>query len=81
MVPSRFVDRDAFARFAGIGIGCQRLQASQVLDIQIGPDYTVVDPGQQSASEGRTGSRVGGSDNDGSDSDGSGGDDLGFESE
>ena len=33
-----FVDRDAFARFAGIGIGCQRLQASHVLEIIIGPD-------------------------------------------
>lgn len=36
----RFVDRDAFARFAGIGIGCQRFQASQVLNIQVGPDHT-----------------------------------------
>ena len=36
--PCRFVNRDAFARFAGIGIGCQRLQASNVLEISIGPD-------------------------------------------
>ena len=36
----RFVDRDAFARFAGIGVGCQRFQATQVLDIQVGPDCT-----------------------------------------
>jgi hypothetical protein len=36
----RFVDRDAFARFAGIGIGCQHLQTSRVLNIQAGPDYT-----------------------------------------
>lgn len=43
----RFVDRDAFARFTGIGIGCQRLQASQVLDIQIGPDHTIRDPNLQ----------------------------------
>ena len=35
----RFVDRDAFARFAGIGIGCQRHQAVQVLNIHVGPDY------------------------------------------
>jgi hypothetical protein len=34
----RFVDRDAFARFSGIGIGCQRLQATQTLNIIIGPD-------------------------------------------
>ena len=38
----RFVDRDAFARFAGIGIGCQQFQASQVLDIQVGPDHTAI---------------------------------------
>ena len=36
----RFVDRDAFARSAGIGIGCQRFQSSRILDIQVGPDYT-----------------------------------------
>lgn len=36
----RFIDRDAFARFAGIGIGCQQFQAAQVLDIQVGPDHT-----------------------------------------
>lgn len=36
----RFVDRDAFARFAGIGVGCQRFQATQVLNIEVGPDYT-----------------------------------------
>ena len=36
----RFVDRDAFARSTGIGIGCQRFQASKTLDIQVGPDYT-----------------------------------------
>ena len=34
----RFVDRDAFARFLGIGIGCQRLQAARSLEITIGPD-------------------------------------------
>jgi hypothetical protein len=27
-----------FARFAGIGIGCQQFQATQVLEIQVGPD-------------------------------------------
>ena len=37
----RFVDRDAFARFAGIGIGCQRFQSSRVLEIQSGPDFDV----------------------------------------
>ena len=36
----RFVDRDAFARFGGIGVGCQRFQATRVLDIQVGPDCT-----------------------------------------
>jgi hypothetical protein len=34
----RFADRDAFARFSGIGIGCQRLQATHALEITIGPD-------------------------------------------
>ena len=34
----RFVDRDAFARFVGIGVGCQRLQATRILEIVIGPD-------------------------------------------
>ena len=34
----RFVDCDTFARFAGIGIGCQWLQASNVLEISVGPD-------------------------------------------
>ena len=34
----RFADRDAFARFSGIGIGCQRLQATRTLEIIIGPD-------------------------------------------
>jgi len=37
--PHRFVDRDAFARFAGIGVGCQHFQATQVLEIQVGPDH------------------------------------------
>ena len=37
----RFVDRDAFARFAGIGIGCQHFQATRVLDIRVGPDCAV----------------------------------------
>ena len=31
----RFVDRDAFARFSGIGIGCQRLQATRILEVTI----------------------------------------------
>ena len=35
---SRFVDRDAFARLLGIGIGCQRLQATKSPEIVIGPD-------------------------------------------
>jgi hypothetical protein len=34
----RFVDRDAFARFSGIGIGCQQLQATQILEVVVGPD-------------------------------------------
>jgi len=34
----RFSDHDAFARFSGIGIGCQRLQATRTLKIVIGPD-------------------------------------------
>jgi hypothetical protein len=34
----RFADRDAFARSLGIGIGCQRLQATQTPEIVIGPD-------------------------------------------
>ena len=34
----RFADHDAFARFSGIGIGCQRLQATHILEIAIGPD-------------------------------------------
>jgi len=34
----RFADRDAFARFSGIGIGCQRLQATRVLEVVVGPD-------------------------------------------
>lgn len=41
---NRFVDRDAFARFAGIGIGCQRFQAPQPLDIRVGPDYVASPP-------------------------------------
>ena len=36
----RFADGDTFARFSGIGIGCQRFQSHQVLNIQVGPDYT-----------------------------------------
>lgn len=35
---TRFADRDAFARFSGIGVGCQRLQATRVPEIIIGPD-------------------------------------------
>ena len=35
----RFVDRDTFARSAGIRVGCQHYQAARVLDIQVGPDY------------------------------------------
>jgi len=34
-----------FARFAGIGIGCQRYQASNVLEISVGPDPPDPDPG------------------------------------
>ena len=34
----RFADRDAFARFSGIGIGCQRLQATHPLNLVVGPD-------------------------------------------
>ena len=34
----RFVDRDAFARFSGIGVGCQQLQATCVHEIIVGPD-------------------------------------------
>jgi hypothetical protein len=34
----RFVDHNAFARSLGIGIGCQRLQATQTLEIVIGPN-------------------------------------------
>ena len=34
----RFANRDAFARLSGIGIGCQRLQATRTLEITIGPD-------------------------------------------
>ena len=67
--PSRFVDRDAFARFTGIGIGCQRLQASRVPDIHIGPDHTVGGPGLQPDSEGVTGVHADGSDGSGSESD------------
>ena len=44
----RFVDRDAFARFAGIGVGCQRFQATQTLKVFIGPDYTADTLGLQS---------------------------------
>lgn len=73
--PQRFVDRDAFARFAGIGIGCQRLQASQVLNIQIGPDHTIVGSDLQ---PGSTGSHTDGSDSGDLDSDGSDIDDWGF---
>ena len=36
----------------GIGIRCQRLQASQVLDIQVSPDHTVKDPDPQPDGEG-----------------------------
>ena len=35
---TRFLNRDSFARFSGIGIGCQQLQASHTLEILIGPD-------------------------------------------
>lgn len=78
--PYRFVDRDAFARFAGIGIGCQRLQASRVLDIQSGPDHTISDPGLQQGGEGATESHTDGSDGSGSESDRAD-NDLGSESE
>jgi hypothetical protein len=30
-----------FARFSGIGIGCQRLQATRTLEMIIGPDAPV----------------------------------------
>lgn len=43
----RFVDRDAFARFSGIGIGCQHPQANQILNIQVGPDFTPSAPDSQ----------------------------------
>jgi len=86
VTPSRFVDRDAFARFAGIGIGCQRLQASQVLDIQIGKDHAV--GGSKPQPDG-TGLHTDGLDDGALESDddswlerdGSGDDDLGLESE
>lgn len=47
----RLVDRDAFARFAGIGIGCQQFQASQVLNIQVGPNYAANSLGTQHGRE------------------------------
>ena len=40
----RFVDRDAFARFGGIGVGCQHFQATQVLNIRVGPDHVTDTP-------------------------------------
>jgi len=46
---SRFVDRDAFVRFSGIGIGCQRLQAARIPKIIIGDDAP--DPVQPSTAE------------------------------
>ena len=46
-LPHRFVDRDAFARFSGIGIGCQHPQANQILNIQVGPDFTPSAPDSQ----------------------------------
>lgn len=45
----RFVNRDAFARLSGIGIGCQQLQAPRPLEITIGPDAP--DPAEPAASE------------------------------
>lgn len=62
---NRFVDRDAFARFAGIGIGCQRFQASQPLDIQVGPDHVVspLDPDLDHDDDEGEESEAGGSDN------------------
>ena len=44
----RFVDGDAFARFGGIGIGCQQFQAARILGIRVGPDFTADAPGLQS---------------------------------
>jgi hypothetical protein len=49
----------------GIGIGCQRLQASQVPDIKVGPDHTISDSGPGTAE-----SDIDGSDNSGSDTEG-----------
>ena len=46
----RFVDRDAFARYSGIGIGCQRLQAAHILEVIIGPDAP--DPVDSAAAQG-----------------------------
>lgn len=45
----RFVNRDAFARFSGIGIGCQMLQATRSLELTIGPDAP--DPPEPAAGE------------------------------
>lgn len=46
-----FVDWDAFARFAGIGIGCQRFQAPRALNIQVGPDCATNCQGLQGGEE------------------------------
>lgn len=46
---NRFADRDAFARFSGIGIGCQQMQATRTLEIVIGPDAP--DPAEPAANE------------------------------
>ena len=60
------MDRDAFARFAGIGIGCQRFQAARVLDIQVGLDCDLP------TGVGSVGLEADGSDDDGSDDDAEG---------
>ena len=53
----RFVNRDAFARFSGIGIGCQRFQATRSLEITVGADApdpmepATTDPTEQAVTE------------------------------
>ena len=49
--PYRFVDGDTFARFDGIGIGCQKFQATRTLSIQVGSDFTADTSNSQSDDE------------------------------